>query len=1009
MELKEQLVILGFSEVEANELVIEVNNYKISVKWNENDPPKSTINYGDQIKVWNKGTSNFHQSENIVVLECVIRLLKKGYSPKLIELEKTWKSGHKTSGRLDVLLRKSKKIVFAMIECKTWGGEYEKERNNVLEDGGQLFSYAIQERSTQYLHLYSSQITKIIDYQTEFIELLKCDGSNSEELHGSWDKTFKSGGLFSPTASCFNTVNIELRKRDLKELDDKSGQGLFNGFAEILRRHAISDKSNAFNKIFNLFVCKIYDEDIHNSEDILDFQWKPNDTYHQLVDRLSELYQKGINDYLQIPIEPSFFSPLSEFAFLDIYNEISYKNNFKIVREIIELLQRYQIKYTQKHQFLGDFFEDLLNSGIKQEAGQYFTPTPLARFFIRSIPVNHMINESIRLKKQDIIPFVIDYACGAGHFLTEAIDEIDTLIQGIDYNNIIGRAQKHFIAIRENFYWAKDYIYGIEKDYRLSKTTKIALFLNGDGDAVIVNADGLGSFNNDPLLRGRLHSDVSIKNLSSFDILISNPPFSISGFAKDLKYGKSDFDLFSKVTQKSTEIECLFLERAHQLLQEGGYMGIILPLSILNNENSVYIAARRILLIGFSLAAIIELRDKTFKPTNTTTVAVFAKKRNRVDIIKAADEVLKLSLNEKADQADEIAAALRFSKSEVLADIESAVKELNDLKKDGTLEQILKLNNTVFQIFLYLLTRDKLVLLGYSGEKKDQEYFLGYRSYHSRGQEGIEILYDKDGKIDSRLYDSDNNDNEEKIAFYVRNMLLETPRNIKPSMSNYLKEVTLSDLVSKENSIVINNPSKYFTSRHISLDSISPLGDFIDDFPQQSISLRQMRKEGSLVYTTGLTYSKRSVEVPYQTDKRVLTASNISLLKGNIDLSQKLIYLREDFIIPELVQPQENDVIISNASGSLRHLGKVAFVDSSLNNYAVGGFLGIYRFQDPNLAKAFYYRIMSAKFREYISGLRGQNINNLDFEKVDDFGIEIPLDLEAFITQAQSKENPGRE
>ena len=31
--------------------------------------------------------------------------------------------------------------------------------------------------------------------------------------------------------------------------------------------------------------------------------------------------------------------------------------------------------------------------------------------------------------------------------------------------------------------WAREYIYGIEKDYRLAKTTKISTFLNGDGDA----------------------------------------------------------------------------------------------------------------------------------------------------------------------------------------------------------------------------------------------------------------------------------------------------------------------------------------------------------------------------------------------------------------------------------------------------------------------------------------------------------------------------------------------
>ena len=126
-----------------------------------------------------------------------------------------------------------------------------------------------------------------------------------------------------------------------------------------------------------------------------------------------------------------------------------------------------------------------------------------------------------------------------------------------------------------------------------------------------MNADGLGSFSKDTSFRGALHSEIERRELGHFDILVSNPPFSISGFSKDLKYGKNDFELFKYVSQKSSEIECLFLERAYQLLKEGGYMGLILPLSILNNENSVYVAARNILLIAFDLASELQMRVKT--------------------------------------------------------------------------------------------------------------------------------------------------------------------------------------------------------------------------------------------------------------------------------------------------------------------------------------------------------------------------------------------------------------
>ena len=43
-------------------------------------------------------------------------------------------------------------------------------------------------------------------------------------------------------------------------------------FLEILRHNNVSDKPNAFNKILNLFICKIIDEDKLESE-VVDFQW----------------------------------------------------------------------------------------------------------------------------------------------------------------------------------------------------------------------------------------------------------------------------------------------------------------------------------------------------------------------------------------------------------------------------------------------------------------------------------------------------------------------------------------------------------------------------------------------------------------------------------------------------------------------------------------------------------------------------------------------------------------
>ena len=67
-------------------------------------------------------TSNFDENENFVVLECIDRLLTKGYRPEHIELERRWKLGHsRKSGKADIYVTDSegKKCLF-IIECKTY-------------------------------------------------------------------------------------------------------------------------------------------------------------------------------------------------------------------------------------------------------------------------------------------------------------------------------------------------------------------------------------------------------------------------------------------------------------------------------------------------------------------------------------------------------------------------------------------------------------------------------------------------------------------------------------------------------------------------------------------------------------------------------------------------------------------------------------------------------------------------------------------------------------------------
>lgn len=77
---------------------------------------------------------------------------------------------------------------------------------------------------------------------------------------------------------------------------------------------------------------------------------------------------------------------------------------------------------------LGDLFEQLLNKGFKQNEGQFFTPTPITRFIWDSLPLGQIMSKANGIE----YPKVIDYACGAGHFLTEGFEAVESSANAIN-------------------------------------------------------------------------------------------------------------------------------------------------------------------------------------------------------------------------------------------------------------------------------------------------------------------------------------------------------------------------------------------------------------------------------------------------------------------------------------------------------------------------------------------------------------------------------------------------
>ncbi|NIZ41261.1 restriction endonuclease subunit S [Entomospira entomophila] len=724
-------------------------NYQIIVNFTSENiryedvslPSEKRIHLGD------KTTSNFASSENFVVLECVDRLLEKGYEPKNIHLEHKWGLGRQHKGKLDILVMECDGVTpYLMIECKTWAEEYEKEKARMVKNGGQLFTYFKQDQRAKFLCLYTSKLssTNGVEFQNLIVDTHSLQDvlGDVKEIYERWNKQFLKSGLLEGTIKPYLTEFRPLAKQDLKDLSDEDSGIIFYQFLEILRHNVISDKANAFNKIFNLFLCKLYDEE-YNVNDNLDFQWLQNDSTEGLLGRLNTLYKRGmktfldkeITDYSEEEIDGlednkelrEKFQHLrlyknQEFAFIEVFNEESFNENAKVVREIVELLQGYKIRYSSKQQFLGNFFERLLNTGFKQESGQFFTPIPLVRFILNSLPIKEIIDYKLKKEPSNFLPYVIDFACGSGHFLTEAMDVIQHEVDKIPSSNL-GSSQKATLGSYQNakYSWAKEYVYGIEKDYRLVKTTKLSCFLNGDGLANIIHASGIAPFNSK-------HYKDKLEKPNQFDLLIANPPYSVKGFLKTAQESLNDFELLKagKITDKSGAIELVFIERMTQLIKPEGYSAIIMPSSFLTNDDEATQFTRNILFNHFEIKAVTKLGSGAFMKTGTNTVILFLKKYKK---------------------------ALKYA-----------------ITKDKYLE----------------LVRDKEVLVVESGDKSAEKSFLGYEfSEAKNAKEPIRIWEGLMTKLeDVEGHYPEKSEQVDKVSYYIWQWMvgnkLEIPESLRP-------------------------------------------------------------------------------------------------------------------------------------------------------------------------------------------------------------------------------------
>jgi putative type II restriction-modification enzyme len=1013
MDIKKYIAALGFVPKNGTNGICHkiYGDYAIEI-----DFEKQGINYGNSIVAESRTTQNFSQPENFVVLECVDRLLIKGYKPQNIILEKTWPSGHGTSGRLDICVNREDGTPYMLIECKTYGKEYNRESAKIHKDGGQLFTYfQLSGGKADVVMLYASELkgSKFV-YVNEIIKI-EDDYRNGDvkDIYEKWNKLTKDNGIFDSWVQPYNFQSKALTKEQLKEIKAEDSSFIFNRFLEILRHNVVSDKGNAFNKIFTLFLCKVYDETTTGKKEELKFQWfEGRDNHVDFQLRLTDLYGKGMKKFLERTVSDFNNEDFSkrctelsedtkqyllkevnklrleknnEFAIKEVYDNASFEENAKVVKEVVELIQGYRIRYNKRQQYLSDFFELLLTTGLKQEAGQYFTPVPIAQFIIKSLPLDSIMAEKLSRKDGEILPYMIDYAAGSGHFITEFMHEIQDIINNCDTSKYIEETRKHLINWQNcHFDWATDYVYGIEKDYRLVKVGKVGCYLHGDGLANVILSDGLANFCNNKEYKGKLRKQTNDgqKDNQQFDIVLSNPPYSVSSFRQTTRdyYTDQDFELYNSLTDNSSEIECLFVERTKQLLKEGGIAGVILPSSILSNSG-VYTKAREIILQYFDIVAIAELGSNTFMATNTNTVVLFLRRRDNyfaTNTKVAVDNYLRtlndVTINgietpaseyvahvwEELDYADYVTLLQKSPNDKVKAhEIYAEYKKKISAKTDAQLYEAI-LSIEAEKLLYFILAYPQKVVIIKSGEKDIEKRFLGYEFSNRRGNEGIHAIQ-RGKNIDecTQLFDANSYDNPDKASTYVyRAFKGDFTSPIAEGMQSHISRISLIDMLAFNRSVFEKGIS-IVAKKKVTINS---------NFPLESI-------EGLAKVIRGVTYAKED-QVQEVTNNVVLTADNVTL-SGHLEIN-KLIYLQPNKKLDLDKVLRKNDSFVCFSSGSKAHVGKITFIDKDTSFYA-GGFMGIIRaYSDRILPKFLYTVLNSALYRQIIRDeSSGNNIQNL--------------------------------
>ena len=376
--------------------------------------------------------------------------------------------------------------------------------------------------------------------------------------------------------------------------------------------------SVAFDELDKLIFCKIWDEK-HPRKigEPYDFQLFKDEDPEALLNRIKKIYAIGEKEAPEVFKDGITLSAQETLT-------------------IVKYFQRINLNKTDLDS-KGKAFETFMGSYFRGDFGQYFTPRPIVKFIVDSLPINHKSR-------------VLDTSCGSGGFLLFALDKVRE--QANEYYDPIKDEKDHYKHWHD---FAEKNLFGIEINDQIARTAKMNMIIHDDGHTNVIASDGLLS---------DIELQENSKNFefkyNTFDFIITNPPFGSSikqtekAYLNQYNFGKKELDWLNPKLEKekdrpSQSTEVLFLEQCHKFLAEGGYLAVVIPDGILTNSSMQYV--RDNIEEMFRIVAVVSMPQTAFSATGAgvKSSVLFLRKHKSKQTEKINNQKNKLKLDLKTD------------------------------------------------------------------------------------------------------------------------------------------------------------------------------------------------------------------------------------------------------------------------------------------------------------------------------------------------------------------------